>query len=73
MLFSRLEYPERINRISSGLKPNEYLVSMLVRDSTPEEMKEKAGIPASGMPDPTPAPIVGKESKDLKVDRKKGQ
>jgi hypothetical protein len=73
MLFSHLEYPDRINRIGSGLKPNDYLASMLVRDSTPEEMKEMAGIPASGIPNLTPAPIVGKETEDLKVDRKKEQ
>jgi hypothetical protein len=71
MLFSHLEHPERINLISSGLKRNDYLASMLVRDGTLEEMKEKAGIPASGIPDLTPPPIVGKETKDLKVDLKK--
>ena len=47
MLFSRLDYPEKINQIRNGLKPDEYLASMLVRSSTPEEVKKMVGIPAS--------------------------
>jgi len=52
MLFSRLDYPERINQIRNGLKPDEYLASMLVRSSTPEEVKKMVGIPASATADP---------------------
>jgi hypothetical protein len=52
MLFSRLDYPERINQIRNGLRPDEYLASMLVRSSTPEEMKKMVGIPASATGDP---------------------
>ena len=52
MLFSRLDYPERINEIRNGLKPDAYLASMLVRSSTPEEMKKMVGIPASATADP---------------------
>ena len=51
MLFSRLDYPERINQIRNGLKPDEYLASMLVRSSTPEEVKKMVGIPASAKTD----------------------
>jgi hypothetical protein len=51
MLFSRLDYPERINQIRNGLKRDGYLASMLVRSSTPEEMKKMVGISASGIAD----------------------
>jgi len=51
MLFSRLDSPERINQIRNGLKPDEYLASMLIRSSTPEEMKKMVGIPASAKAD----------------------
>ena len=51
MLFSRLDHPEGINQIRNGLKPDEYLASMLVRSSTPEEMKKMVGIPASAIAD----------------------
>jgi hypothetical protein len=75
MLFSRLDYPDRINQIGDGLKPDEYLASMLIRSSTPAEMKRMVGIPESAITDPIPAVSVGKEIKgngtDLKVDRKK--
>jgi hypothetical protein len=47
MIFSRLDSPERINRIGAGLERDEYLASMLVRSGNLEEMKEKIGIPAS--------------------------
>jgi hypothetical protein len=40
MLFSRLDHPKGINQISAGLKPDDYLASMLIRCSTPEEMKK---------------------------------
>src|SRR5262249_24283848 len=63
MLFSRLDHPERINQIGDGLKPDEYLASMLIRGSTPEEMKKMVGIPASALADPIPAARVGKETK----------
>jgi hypothetical protein len=75
MLFSRLDHPERINQIGDGLKPDEYLASMLIRGSTPEEMKKMVGIPASALADPIPAASVGKETKrngtDLKVGGKR--
>ena len=77
MLFSRLDYPDQINQIGDGLKPDEYLASMLIRSSTPEEMKKMVGITASEIADPIPATSVGKKTKsngtDLKVDRKKEQ
>ena len=75
MLFSRLGYPDRINQIGDGLKPDEYLASMLIRSSTPAEMKKMVGIPESTITDPIPAVSVGKETKgngtDLKSDREK--
>ena len=63
MLFSRLEFPQRINEIGNGLKPDEYLGAMLRRSSTPEEMNEKVGITNSGTPGPTVIPSVQMESK----------
>ena len=57
MLFSRLDSPGQINEIGVGLKPDQYLASMLVRSSTPEEMKEMVGIPASSVTDPVSRPI----------------
>jgi hypothetical protein len=75
MLFSRLEHPERINQIAKGLEPDEYLASMLVRNSTPEEMEMRVDTPSSAIADPTPATSVGKKTKgsgiDHQVDRKK--
>jgi hypothetical protein len=74
-LFSRLDHPERINQISGGLKPDDYLASMLIRSSTPEEMEEMAGIPPSAIAHSTAATSAGKATKgsgaDLKAGRKK--
>lgn len=71
LLFSRLEYPDQINQIGNGLKPDEYLASMLIRSSTPEEMKRMVGIPPeSAIPNPIPAMSVGKETKDNNTDLK---
>jgi hypothetical protein len=58
MLFSRLEYPERINQIGNGLKPDEYLASMLIRSSSPTEMNEMVGIIAAPGADPVLGPGV---------------
>ena len=75
MLFSRLDHPEQINQIGNGLKPDKYLESMLIRGSTPEEMKKMVGIPTSALADPIPAANVGKETKrdgtDVKVGGKR--
>jgi hypothetical protein len=62
MLFSRLDSPGRINEIGAGLKPDQYLASMLVRSSTPEEMKEMVGIPASPGTDPVSAAAIETEN-----------
>jgi hypothetical protein len=75
MLFSRLEDPNKINNIGDGLKPDEYLASMLINSSTPEEMKKMVGIRRSARADPIPVSSVSKEKgangTDLKVDREK--
>jgi hypothetical protein len=63
MLFSRLAYPEQINRIRDGLNPDEYLAFMLIRSSSSEEMKEMVGIPASPVAEPAPAAHVDQELK----------
>jgi hypothetical protein len=58
MLFSRLDSPGQINEIGAGLKPDQYLASMLVRSGTPEEMKEMVGIPSSPVTDPVSAAAI---------------
>ena len=62
MLFSRLDSPGRINEIGVGLKQDQYLASMLLRSSSPEEMKEMVGIPASPVTDSVTAPSVETEN-----------
>jgi hypothetical protein len=75
MLFSRLEDPNKINNIGDGLKRDEYLASMLINSSTPEEMKRMVGIRRSAGADAIPVSSVSKEKGangiDLKVDREK--
>jgi hypothetical protein len=61
MLFSRLDYPERINQIGDELKPDEYLASMLIRSSSPEEMNAMVGITAPTGADPVSGPGVDKD------------
>jgi hypothetical protein len=67
MLFSRLDSPGQINEIGVGLKPDQYLASMLVRSSTPEEMKEMVGILASPVTDQVaPAAIETEDNASAK-------
>jgi hypothetical protein len=64
MLFSRLEYPERINQIGDGLKPDEYLASMLIRSSSPEEMDKMVGIIAAPGANPVSGSGVDKDKEN---------
>jgi hypothetical protein len=59
-LFSHLTNPERINQILYAPGTEKYLASMLVRNSTPEEMYEKVGITPAATADPILRSIVGK-------------
>jgi hypothetical protein len=62
-IFSHLTNPGRINQILYAPETENYLASMLIRDSTPEEMYEKVGIIASATADPIPRSTVGKPIK----------
>ncbi len=46
VLFSRLEHPEQINRVTALPAKDAYLASMLSKSSTPEQMAAMVGLPA---------------------------
>jgi hypothetical protein len=45
-LFSRLEHPEQINRVTALPAKDAYLASMLSKSSTPDQMAAMVGLPA---------------------------
>jgi hypothetical protein len=63
-LFSRLEHPEQINRVTALPPKDSYLASMLSKSSTPEQMAGMVGLPSKEpwhllpAPQPSPAPAV---------------
>lgn len=65
VLFSRLEHPEQINRVTALPTKDSYLASMLSKSSTPEQMAGVVGLPAReswhlfpAPPSPAPTPAA---------------
>lgn len=69
VLFSRLEHPDQINRVTTLPAKDAYLASMLSKSSTPEQMAVVVGLPAKEsswhlfpVQPPAPTPVARPEA-----------